>query len=150
MKDPKPEIIAVLNDLIATCRDSQEGFGKAAKGVSEELRNLFTSVSGERADFAHEVQEQVRRLGAEPEDAGHFGGILRPGWVDLEARIRPKDDGSFAAECQRGEEGTAKHYRHALEQELPPEVRAVVERQFRAVEQTIERLAASEPIQRAG
>ena len=40
------DAVRILNDLIATCRDSEEGFGKAAKGThSERLRNRLTGIA---------------------------------------------------------------------------------------------------------
>jgi hypothetical protein len=43
-------------------------------------------------------------------------------------------------DCERGEQTTIKHYDHALECELPEEVRAVVERQRADVDNWVKRL----------
>jgi len=84
------DIIRVLNDLIATCRDSEEGFGKAAKGAhSDRLRDRLIAIARERADFSDELREEVRRLGGEPAESGHQSGIQERGWRELEASIRP-------------------------------------------------------------
>jgi uncharacterized protein (TIGR02284 family) len=146
----KKEAVKVLNDLISTCRDSQEGFGKAAKGVhSDVLRERFGEIARKRADFADEIAREVRRLGGEPAAMPHGGGILHRGWVDLETRIRPKEDENFLRECARGEESAIPHYRHALGQELPGETRDLIERQMRDVEATVAELSG-ERTRRAG
>jgi len=70
------DIIDTLNDLISSCRDSWEGFGKAAKGVhSDRLRDRFMDIAGQRSDFADELAGQVRELGGEPAESGHLSGI---------------------------------------------------------------------------
>jgi uncharacterized protein (TIGR02284 family) len=148
--DRKKEAIKALNDLISTCRDSQEGFGKAAKGVhSDALRERFTEIAGKRADFADEIAREVRRLGGEPAAMPHGGGILHRGWVDLETRIRPKEDESFLRECARGQESAIPHYQHALAQDLAGETRDLVERQMQDIQATIAELRG-EQARRAG
>ena len=141
MAETNNEVFKVVNDLIATCRDSEEGFGKAAKGAhSDHLRDTLIAHSRKHADFADELAAMVGRMGAQPAATPHWGGILHAGWVDLEARIRPEDDKTLVTECERGEESTVKHYQHALESNLPGEVRQVVERQFRDIEGVIREL----------
>src|SRR5690242_13190304 len=118
------DIIRVLNDLIATCRDSEEGFGKAAKGAhNDRLRDRLIAIARERADFSDELAEAVRRLGGQPAESGHQSGIQEHGWRELEASIRPKDDASFVVECVNGEENTLRHYEHALTEDLPAATR---------------------------
>ncbi|HWQ54177.1 MAG TPA: DUF2383 domain-containing protein [Bryobacteraceae bacterium] len=90
------DVISTLNDLISTCLDSGEGFGKAAKGAhSDEWRSRFTEISGKRGGFADELAAEVRRLGGTPVTTPHFGGILRPGWVDLKVASGPSWMRSF-------------------------------------------------------
>lgn len=127
-----------INDLISSCRDSEEGFGKAAKGChSSHLRTFFTDTSAKRSDFAAELAQPLREAGIEPAAQGHGGGILHGGWIDLESRIRPKSDEEFLANCAQGEEATRKHYEHALARELPQEFRAIAERHHREIVETI-------------
>lgn len=144
-------IIHVLNDLISTCRDSEEGFGKAAKGCHDtNLRFRFTGIAGQRADFAGELAGHVRRLGGHPAESGHLSGIQEGGWRELETGIRPKDDAEFLAECKRGEENTLAHYEEALTHEIAAAVRAVVERQRLAVQEALLELRNVELVRRAG
>lgn len=128
-------LVRTLNDLIASCRDSEEGFGKAAKGVHDDsLRMRFTGIARQRADFADELAAQVTQLGASPAESAHQSGIQHAGWRELEETIRPKDDHTFLANCEAGEENTLRHYEHALAEDLPALVRSIVERQRVAVQ----------------
>jgi uncharacterized protein (TIGR02284 family) len=145
------EIQNTLNDLISTCRDSEEGFGKAAKGVhSDNLRNRFTGIARQRSDFADELARYVKKIGGEPAVSGHRSGIQHRGWRELEESIRPKDDASFLAECQAGEDNTLRHYEHALSKDLPAPLRPIVERQRLAVQEVLLELRAIELVRRAG
>ena len=121
----------ILNDLIATCRDSAEGFGKAAKGAhSDQLREQLTEIERSRGDFADQLTQLAKNLGFEAETTGHIGEILHRGWVDLETRIRPEEDGHLIDECRRGEEGTLKHFESALaRKEFPAGARGLVGQQ---------------------
>lgn len=130
MASNEDKAVQVLNDLVATCHDAEEGYAKAAKGVHDRaISDRLTGISGERERFAAELREQVRKLGQSAATDAHYGGILHRGWVDLETRIRPKNQHDLVQDCQRGDEGTLKHYDHALQQELPDAARPVVERQ---------------------
>lgn len=86
----------------------------------------------------------VGEMGAPPTATPHWGGILHSGWVDLETRVRPKDDKTLIAECERGEQATVEHYRRALSRELPAETRRVIERQFHEVEEIVDDLKRRE------
>jgi len=135
MADQNTSALKALNDLIATCRDSEEGYAKAAKGVHDNaLSDQLTEISGRRGQFADELSKIVSRLGDQPSTDAHYGGILHRGWVDLEARIRPKNEHDILEDCLRGDAGTLKHYGHALDQDLPEEARTVVERQQGAIQ----------------
>jgi uncharacterized protein (TIGR02284 family) len=144
-------IIHILNDLIATCRDSEEGFGKAAKGTHDHsLRNRFTGISRQRSDFADELAQHVHRLGGDPAASGHQSGIQERGWRELETRIRPSDDATLLAECETGEENTLRHYESALAHDLPAPERAVIERHRLAVQEALLELRNIEMLRRAG
>lgn len=133
------DLTDTLNDLISTCRDSQEGFSKAAKGVhSDALRRLFMDVFDERGRFAADLQDYVRRIGASPADRPHGSSTLQRGWVELETNIRPKDDMTFIANCLEGEESTLRHYESALTTEgMDGPLRAALEHQHRRVRDTL-------------
>jgi uncharacterized protein (TIGR02284 family) len=130
------EVISTLNGLIETCRDGQEGFRAAAEGVrGAELRELFHGYARQRAGFAGELQDEVRRLGGEPERTGSLAASLHRGWMGLRAALEGADDRAVVAECERGEAVALEAYRAALGADMPANVRAMVERQFAEVKE---------------
>ena len=126
--------IKALNDLVATLRDAEEGYAKAAKGVhNTHLSNRLVDLSAERGRFADEIAQTVQALGATPSQDAHFGGILHKGWVDLETRIRPKSEIEIVRECIAGEGETLKHFDRAISLEMPSEARIVVDRHLQTI-----------------
>ena len=133
--------IKALHDLIATCRDAQEGYGKAAKGVhNPRLSDRLAMLSGTRARFADELGKFVNSMGDPATNDLHAGGIFHQGWVDLEARIRPKSEVEIVRECILGDQGTVKHYQHALTVLLDSEARHLVERQLDELQKELDEL----------
>ena len=130
------EVVSTLNSLIETCRDGQEGFRTAAEGVkSAELRELFQGYARQRAGFAGELQDEVRRLGGEPEQTGSLVATLHRGWMGLRAALEGGDERAVVGECERGEDVALATYRSALDRDMPASVRAMVERQFAEVKE---------------
>ncbi len=139
-------VISVLNHLIETCKDGQDGFKAAAEAVGRsELKTLFYEYSQQRATFAAELQDEVRRLGGDPEKTGSTAAALHRGWIDLKSAVAGRDDRAVVSECERGEDAAVASYRDALaDQSLPADVRSVVERQYAAVREAHDRVRALE------
>lgn len=130
------DTVSTLNGLIETCKDGENGFRTAAEAIQDpSLRRLFESYSGQRAEFASELQTEVRRFAEEPAESGHIAGTLHRGWLNLKAAVTGKDEGAIISECERGEDVAVRNYQEALESDLPTDVRAIVERQFLQVKE---------------
>ena len=140
------EVISTLNDLIETCRDGQQGFQTAAEGVeSGELKRLFHAYSQQRARFVGDLQDEVRRLGGDPENSGSVAATLHRGWIGIKAAVTGKDDDAILAECERGEDAAVAAYKAALaDPNLTGDVRPVVERQYAAVQEAHDRVRSFE------
>ena len=140
--DNKP-VVSVLNDLIETCKDGANGFRAAAAAVQHaDARALFTSRVPVIERASEELQAEVRRLGGDPETTGSVAARLHRGWIGLKSAVTGKDDAAIVTECERGEQLAVRNYEEALEEELPAEVRAIVERQYRGAVQNLERVRA--------
>ena len=145
------EVISTLNGLIETCRDGQNGFQTAAEGVkNSELKSLFYSYSQQRAKLVGELQDEVRRLGGDPETAGSLAASLHRGWMDIKSAVTGKDDNAIISECERGEDAAVSNYRDALGKDLPAGVRSIVERQFASVKEAHDRTRDLERARGAG
>ena len=116
---------SILNELIETLKDGQEGYRAAAADVeSSNLKSLFSEYSLQRSKFAGELQALAHSLGEEnPETSGSVAGAIHRGWIDLKAALSSKDEHAILAECERGEDSAVAAYKDALEEkELPSNV----------------------------
>ncbi len=142
MKD-KDDYASVLNELIETSKDGEKGFMKAAEDTKDaSLKSIFSECAARCREGARELQQHVRALGEKPEDSGSVAGALHRGWISVREAIVARDDKAILEECERGEDYAKAEYRKALEQELPQELRAVVERQYRGVMSNHDRVRA--------
>ncbi len=134
--------ISVLNNLIATCKDGQDGFQTAAEGIKRsDIKSLFYQYAQQRAQFAGELQAEVRRLGGDPEQTGSVAATLHRGWINLKSAMTGEDETAVLAECERGEDSAVSNYQSALAtDDLPADVRAVIERQYVQVQEAHDRI----------
>lgn len=128
------ELISTLNDLIETCKDGEEGFKTCAEDIADgQFKQTFLTRAASCAAAAKELQALVVAHGGNPETKSSLSGTLHRRWVDIKSAVVGKDDETILNECERGEDVAKKSYSRALEKTLPPEVRAVVERQYQGV-----------------
>jgi uncharacterized protein (TIGR02284 family) len=135
-------VISVLNNLIETCKDGQNGFQTAAAGVKRsDVKTLFGQYSQQRAQFAGELQNEVLRLGGDPEKTGSVAATLHRGWLNIKSAVTGEDENAVVAEAERGEDAAVASYKDALADEnLPSDVRSIVERQYAQVKDAHDRV----------
>lgn len=125
-------LATLLDKLIETLKDGEEGFRTAARDVkAKDLRELFTRLAKERASFVHELQGLAKSLGEnQPETGGSAMGAAHREWIDLRAAVETQNAKAILDECERGENAAVAEFSKALEVELPPAVRVIVVNQF--------------------
>ncbi|WDZ97140.1 PA2169 family four-helix-bundle protein [Herbaspirillum sp. WKF16] len=129
-------LISTLNDLIQISKDGEKGFRTCAEDAEERYANykeMFSARAVECAQTVLDLQDLVHRLGGEPANHSTFGGTLHRQWIHLKSAITGRDDEAILNECERGEDAAVHAYRKALSQDLPNDVRLIVERQYQGV-----------------
>ncbi len=138
-------LIATLNELIETCKDGEQGFKDAADAVKDShLRATFVEISRQRSQFAAQLQNEVSRLGGEPDTGGHVTGALHRGWMNLRAAISSHEEGPVVKEAERREDAAVKAYELALKANLPTHIRTIVEGQYNQVKDAHDRVRSLE------
>jgi uncharacterized protein (TIGR02284 family) len=131
MKEQK-QIVSILDDLIETLKDGEQGFKQAAEGVKDpQLKSVFNEYSRQRSRFAAELQNQAQALGeSEPETSSSAAGALHRAWINLKSAVSSGDDHAILAECERGEDSAVEEYKKAINENLSAPVREIVSRQY--------------------
>ncbi|HLH32455.1 MAG TPA: PA2169 family four-helix-bundle protein [Terriglobia bacterium] len=133
----RDELIQCLNDLIQTCRDGESGFQTAADHVKDtELKRLFGECSIQRAQFASELESEVRQLGGTPSRFGSVSAAFHRGWMNIKSIVTGGNDDAIIAECERGEDAAVENYQRILKQNLPPNVLPVAKHQFTQIKRS--------------
>lgn len=126
--------IKVLNGLIETTLDSAAGYGEAADDASiPELTNLFSQWAQERREVAHQLQDEVRHLGGEPQDDGSVLASTHRIFVKVRESLSKGDKG-VVEEVERGEDFIKSKYEKALDDvDLSEQVRDCVVRAYGSI-----------------
>jgi len=137
MANKTDDIRSTLNGLIETLRDGEQGFRSCAEKLRDAtLATEFQTFAAERATFAKELQNQVSRMGGTPETSGTVSGAMHRGWTNLKAALSGNDDHVILEEAERAEETAVKNYREAITRNFPPEIRTILDRQLREIQNT--------------
>ena len=145
MTTPNDKVVAALNNLIATCKDGQNGYQTAASCVTNpDLKTLFQSYSRQRGQYAQELQDEVARLGGEPGKHGSVTGPVWRAWTNIKSLLSGGSEHAVITECERAEDAAKEAYADALRNTLPPHVQALPERQFAGVKEAHDRIRALE------
>jgi uncharacterized protein (TIGR02284 family) len=129
-------VVSVLNDLVETCKDGEQGYKTAAeKAKDSSLKSLFSKYASQRAGYVQELQSAVRELGGDPATTGHVAATLHRGWINLKEALSKDEDKAIIDECESGEDAAVKNYKDALSKSLPGNVLSLVQRQFSGIQE---------------
>jgi uncharacterized protein (TIGR02284 family) len=128
------ETVSVLNDLIQVCKDGEREFQDCNRQVDDpELTKVFTDTAQRCVQGAEMLQDEVRRLGGEPATGGSLSGAAHRMWSNLKTAVAGNDKDSILEACEIGEQHAVEAYEKALQEDLPGDIRAMVEKQHHGV-----------------
>jgi uncharacterized protein (TIGR02284 family) len=132
-----------LKDVIGICRAAEQGFRGAANSVKvPALRSMFEKYSTQRGEFADELLEAGRDLRIEIANPIGISGALHAGWMELKGALTGHSERQILEECERGEDLSLKTYRQALNMNIYPEIRTILQRQVAEVESVRSRIGS--------
>jgi len=136
--------ISALNSLIKTTIDSVKGFEDAAEhSDSGRFATIFGEFAQERRQVVSTLQEEVRRLGGNPEDDSSFLAAAHRTFMDLKQSVMTRDDKAIVEEVERGEDYIKEKYQAALaDDDISARTRALIEQAYTSVREGHDRASA--------
>ena len=128
--------VKILESLVETCRDGQEGYRDAAEHVTDrELAHFFNQQSLDRAGFSGELEQELINLGTnDPERSGSAQAAIHRAWIDLKAMLGGGDH-AILSSVESGEDTAKKTYQRASQDpDLPENIAALVRRQLASIQ----------------
>ena len=137
------DVIETLNDLLESCRDGEFGFKECAEHVkAQDIKTLLSRHADECHTAGLELVTHIRQLGGEPDEGGSASGAMHRGWVSVRGSLSGYTDLAMLDECERGEDAALARYRNAMKENLPPAIRAVVQRQAQGAQRNHDQVKA--------
>lgn len=135
------QTIDKLQFLLGTLRDGEKGYRESAdEATHADYKQLFNEYAAQRARLIGELEQAISRLGGKPQDHTSVGAALHRAWINVRDAITGKDDYAVIAEAERGEDAAVENYQDVLKEELPSEIRTLVERQYAEVKSAHDRV----------
>jgi len=127
--------IKLLQELVDTCRDGQNGYRDAADHVTDSyLREFFNAQSLARAGFAGELEQELIPLGkADPDTSGSTAAAIRRAWIDFKSELGGGDT-TILASVESGEDSAKAAFERALEEpNLREDLATLIRRQLASI-----------------
>ncbi|QGM98936.1 PA2169 family four-helix-bundle protein [Methylocystis parvus] len=135
------EVIKTLTNLAEISRDGEQGFRTAAKEARDpQLKTAFENAAERCAVGARELESQIADMGGSTSHSGSIAGTWHRVWTSLRSIVTGHNDKSILEEVERGEDIAKSAYEIAISKPLPPNVREIVDRQYRGVRENHDRV----------
>lgn len=128
----------VTSYLVEVLEDGRKGFASAAEKLADsdrpDLAPTFARWGERRAQFKEELQALAAAYGDDIDGSGSAEAALHRGWMALKDLVAGSDPDGVLEAAVQGEEHAVEEYQKALgHDDLSPELRLVIERQFAEV-----------------
>lgn len=137
--------VETLNDLIQINNDRIVGYDKAIEELGDgdaDLKALFATMSAESKNLKMSLVSEVQAAGGETETGTTNSGKIYRMWMDIKAAFTGKDRHAILASCEYGEDAAQKAYKSALEEDLPLNIREVVQQQQQTLKASHDKIKA--------
>jgi uncharacterized protein (TIGR02284 family) len=126
-----------LDRLISVTVDSEHRYRHAYLDVSRErVGRFFAAKAEERKRMADELEAERERLGIHKREHGTIGGVLKRIEMEINVQMSMGDTG-VVDWCRKEAEEVEEEYQKALAQNLPAQLRTIVERQLAEIRRTV-------------
>lgn len=128
----------VASQLIKTLENGKVGFERAAEKLEAsnrpDLSTRFREFAAQRAEMSHELESIANAYGDEIDQRSTLPGAVHRGWMAVKDALSGNDADGVISAAEQGEDHALAEYRDALEADLSPEFRPVLQRQMASVQ----------------
>lgn len=128
----------ITRDLIQTLEDGMQGFAKGAERLADsdraDLSTKFREYSVQREGFASELKTIAAQYGDQIDEDGTVAGAAHRGWMAFKDMFAGSDPDGVLDVAEQGEDHAVSEFQKALDDDISAGLRAVVERQFAAIQ----------------
>ncbi|MBV8136866.1 MAG: PA2169 family four-helix-bundle protein [Deltaproteobacteria bacterium] len=133
-------IVDILDRLIAISIDSEKRYRHAAKDVERaSLEAFFQWQALNRKAAADDLSAERRKIGGGANEHGTLAGLADRAALDFSV-VMSKGDTGVIEWCRQDDDLVIAEYQKALAEELPEQVRLMLERQLERVRSAVGKL----------
>ncbi len=123
-----------LNDLIEINNDRIEGYKKASTQTNNsELVAIFLERAKQSKNYADTLRQVVESKGNKAAEGTTMRGKIYRTWMDIKSTFGNDDQVDVLESCEYGEDAAKEAYEEVLEEELPEEIRTLLQNQYNAL-----------------
>ena len=119
-----------LNILLEKNYDAEAGYIAAKENITDShLKNFFNERATNRYDFGHEIKEEIRSFGEEPNKGTSIKGDAHRVWMNLKSTFSKNNEEAILEEAIRGERKALEDYNEILEdKDIPQSTKEILEK----------------------
>lgn len=137
---------AVTKDLMKTLEDGRDGFAAAADKLEKDgegaLAGTFRELGASRGRLSDELRTIAATYGDQIDGSGTVAAKVHRGWMAVKDALAGSDPDGVLDAAEQGEDHAVSEYEKALEEDLSPEFKAVLQRQLTEVRAAHEQVKA--------
>ena len=132
-----------LQYILGTLHDGETGYREAAENATDpQLKSMLSDLGAKRSELAGQIETVILNMGEKPREHGSAGAALHRAWLNVRDAVTGRDDYAVVAEAERGEDVAVQNYQDVLQDDLPLEVKALLEQQYSVVKANHDRVSA--------
>lgn len=140
-QQPIPEQTETLvKDVIQALEDGRKGFAQASEKLGEDghddLATKMMQFAEQRQRLLDELENAASGYVKISDEEGTIGGTLHRGWMALADALTGDDPHAILAVAEQGEDRAKSIYEKVLREDLPDDLKAVLNRQATEVVST--------------
>ncbi|MBC7474727.1 MAG: PA2169 family four-helix-bundle protein [Candidatus Sericytochromatia bacterium] len=143
------KLLDILNESIEVAEDGQHGYKTAMESVkTDSLKKMFAESSHQREKFVSELKDKVKTLGEVSTEHGSIKSTIHRAWINIKSLVTNADEVAILVECVNGDKVAIETYERNLKEELPSDVRLLLNDQLTNIKTAYSKLLQLENVKK--